>query len=118
MLCVQTAQFGTTPALVALDDVLSPQDEAEPTPRMRGNRTAADATRSSGELIGVMTHTPFVISPTPQLPGAGQISLRARVVLIVLAFFVLLGAVGVVEVGALAVASVVSSGTNHGGGGN
>jgi hypothetical protein len=80
---------------------------------MRLNRIAADATRGSGELIGVMTRT--APATTFEVPGAGQISRRAKFVLSVLAFLVLLGSVGVVEVGALAAASVMSSTTNHAG---
>jgi hypothetical protein len=45
--------------------------------------------------------------------SAGSASLRARVVVAILASLVLLAAVGVIEVGALAATSVISSGTNH-----
>jgi hypothetical protein len=72
-----------------------------------------DAVFSQSALIGCMT------GPVDFLgPGVPSISRRARVFLAILASLVLLGAVGVVEVGALAAVSVVSSGTNHGGGGN
>jgi hypothetical protein len=50
-----------------------------------------------------------------EAPGSASISTRARVLLTVLACLVLLVAVGVVEVGVLAGASVMSSTTNHAG---
>jgi hypothetical protein len=52
-----------------------------------------------------------------EAPDSRQLSLRARLVLTIVACVVLLIAVGVVEVGVLAVASVFSSSQNHGGGG-
>jgi hypothetical protein len=50
-----------------------------------------------------------------EAPGAASISPLARLLLTVLACLVLLGAVGVIEVGVLAAASVMSSTTNHAG---
>jgi hypothetical protein len=50
-------------------------------------------------------------------PDSPELSLRARLLLAIIACVVLLIAVGVVEVGVLAVASVFSSSQNHGGGG-
>lgn len=49
-------------------------------------------------------------------PDSRQFRLRARLLLTIIACVVLLIAVGVVEVGVLAVASVFSSSQNHGGG--
>jgi hypothetical protein len=52
-----------------------------------------------------------------EAPGSRQLSLRARLLLAIVSCAVLLMAVGVVEVGVLAAASVFSSSQNHGGGG-
>jgi hypothetical protein len=85
---------------------------AQPVERMTRSNHPADAVSLQSALIGCMTG-PVVFSS----PRVSSISRRACVILAILASFVLLGAVGVVEVGALAAAAVVSSGTNHGGGG-
>jgi hypothetical protein len=50
-----------------------------------------------------------------EAPDYAPISIRARFLLTVLACLVLLVVVGVVEVGVLAAASVMSSTTNHAG---
>jgi hypothetical protein len=54
---------------------------------------------------------------TLEAPHSPELSLPARLVLVGVACVVLLMAVGVVEVGVLAAASVFSSSQNHGGGG-
>jgi hypothetical protein len=51
-----------------------------------------------------------------ETPESPELSHRARLILTILATIVLLLAVGVVEVGMLTAASVVSSSQNHGAG--
>lgn len=51
-----------------------------------------------------------------EAPEPAPVGRRARLLLTILATLVLLGCVGVVEVGALAAVTVMSSTTNHGGG--
>jgi hypothetical protein len=53
-----------------------------------------------------------IVFETPE----ASVSRRARLVLAILATLVLVAAIGVVEVGALAAVSVISSSQNHGGG--
>jgi membrane protein YdbS with pleckstrin-like domain len=52
-----------------------------------------------------------------EAPASSELSHRARLALAIVAALVLLVAVGVVEVGVLAAASVFSSSQNHGGSG-
>jgi hypothetical protein len=62
-------------------------------------------------LIGPMSG-PIVF----EVQRAAPLGRRARLIAAVLASLVLLACVGVVEVGALAVVTIMSSTTNHGGG--
>jgi hypothetical protein len=47
------------------------------------------------------------------VPQPAPVSRRARLVLAIIATLVLMMAIGVVEVGVLAAATIVSAGTNH-----